>query len=271
MKVNYRAIARETLRRAKAEMASGDPDRLPYAALELRKTMEAVTYERAQLYKDEIPPDLYRTWQPPKVVRYITEIDWMTSFGSWQVAIGFENHPNQPAVVLGTETLLTGKNIRDHYNALGAFLHVPTPDQIDNNKLPDPARLEDHCRECVIILDKILTSPISRVRFGVFARTECFRCGSLMAKRLVPNSTEPVETSCINCGAEYIISDEGQNKVSWSPKKLHELKCPTEKCTSAIKFWEDEIRSGVYWTCDECKETYEFDLRIVKSTHPSPG
>src|SRR5437867_1615135 len=44
---NFRHLARQSLARAKTELATNDAQRLRYAALELREAMEALTYDRA--------------------------------------------------------------------------------------------------------------------------------------------------------------------------------------------------------------------------------
>ena len=63
-KPQFRPLARNALRRAIKELDSGDADRLPYAALELRKAMECLAYERLLLYRDELPEDKMAIWQP---------------------------------------------------------------------------------------------------------------------------------------------------------------------------------------------------------------
>ena len=68
MTPSFRHLARESVGRARAELASGDRARLKFAALELRMAIESVTYERAHSYRDEIPQAEYRTWQPKKVM-----------------------------------------------------------------------------------------------------------------------------------------------------------------------------------------------------------
>ena len=55
MPVNFRHRAREALARAKAEIDSGEPERLKYAALELHMAIEAVTYERAVIQSVQDP------------------------------------------------------------------------------------------------------------------------------------------------------------------------------------------------------------------------
>src|SRR5436853_576284 len=65
---NYRGDARKALARAKEELATKDDQRLKYAALELRMSMESITYDRALAYKDEFPEPEYDT-SPPLVMR----------------------------------------------------------------------------------------------------------------------------------------------------------------------------------------------------------
>jgi hypothetical protein len=265
MSTDYRWLAREALARAKSEIGTGNPDRLPYAALELRKAMEALTYDKAQSYKDEVPADLYRTWQPRKVVDYITEID-EHSFQSSSLSLGIEEEPGKPAKVmkpLGTETSLTMKNLKDHYNALGSFLHIPTPVQLEKAKSQSKTRLQEHCAECVYLVEKILASPVWNANFGNFAETECIRCDFPIKKRLPPGFTGPVDARCINCGAEYIVSDEGERKTGWTAK-VDEVGCPTPGCNEKIVIWKDEFRPGRWWTCEGCGQPYILRLSIGK-------
>ena len=52
-----------------ANSNSNDDERPPYAVLELRFAMEAITYDRAQAFKDDLPFEEYSTWQPRKSCR----------------------------------------------------------------------------------------------------------------------------------------------------------------------------------------------------------
>jgi hypothetical protein len=56
-KPDFRLMAREALARAKTELEANSPHRLRYACLELRDAMEALTYDRALAFRDEIPPE----------------------------------------------------------------------------------------------------------------------------------------------------------------------------------------------------------------------
>ena len=88
-RIEYRGAASNALVRAKAELASTDAHRIRYAALELRFAMEALTYDRALAYEEEIPPSEYNTWQPRKVMSLLLEIN-PTADKDSSVTIGLE-------------------------------------------------------------------------------------------------------------------------------------------------------------------------------------
>jgi hypothetical protein len=263
MSTDYRWIARHAVERARNELITGDPDRLPYAALELRYAMEALTYDKAQSYKDEVPPDLYRTWQPRKLVEYITEFDDKAYLSS-SLAFGVEDIQGEPAKVmqpLGTATAFTMKDLKAHYDAIGSILHIPTFHQIKEGKAPDRERLRERCERCVNVLEGVLASPIWNANFGLFAELECIRCQFPIKKRLTPGFTEPVDARCINCGAEYTVTDEGPGKTAWLPK-AHKIPCPTPECSETVVLWNDRLRPGTAWKCEGCGKGYMLVLSI---------
>ena len=75
MNLGYRQKAREALKRAKTELESGDQQRLPYAALELRFSMESLTYDRALAFRKELSPDKFDVWQPRDLMKHLHDLD----------------------------------------------------------------------------------------------------------------------------------------------------------------------------------------------------
>ena len=260
--MDFRDAARHALERAKTELASGDFNRLAYAALEIRKTMEAVTYDKAQSYKDEMPTVQYRTWQPGKVIKYLTEIDphaatgRIVRFGT-QVERG---KPAEPMQHLGTEHFLTMRNLIKDYNKLGSYLHIPTLAQVEEGNIDD-TKIRDHCQHCIDDLEKVLNSTIWNAKSGTYSNIKCLRCGFLMTKKINPNATEPVDAYCIECGAKYTLSKEGV----WIAKGQH-FKCLTPECEFVMVLFEDEIQVGADWECPECKKTFILSLKVVPKT-----
>jgi hypothetical protein len=74
-KIDYRSRARAHLNKAEQLLASNCDSDVSYAALELRKTIEAIAYERVQVYQAEFTDTQLRQWQAPKVLAAIAAVD----------------------------------------------------------------------------------------------------------------------------------------------------------------------------------------------------
>lgn len=266
MKVNFRQRARDALERAKTEIASNDSERLKYAALELRMAIEAVTYERAQSYGDELPPSAYQTWQPKKLMQELLEIEPRADKPS-SIAYGIEDVLGEPAkhmTFLGAEQVFGLKSIKGHYDALGSYLHSPTLKQLEEKGSPDVARLKERCAEIVEALDAVLSSRVFNINFGNFTSIECMNsdCSKPIRKRH-PHGVEVLAAKCYECDAEYEITADANGKWLWRPI-VEELSCPTESCGEVFKRWNHEIKSGSQWCCQGCKNKFQLGLAIFQ-------
>lgn len=263
---NYRNDARQAVEKAKNELASGDDDRVKYAALELRLALESLAYDKMQTYKDEIPPELYETWQPRKVLSYLAEIDPHAQM-EMSISAGIEDAHGQPPPEMkhiGVEKPLTVKNLKDHYDAIGNKLHSPTLKQLREGNISGPASLRERCENVVTILDRVLSSIVYNVNLGVFSSMECQRCNATIRRRMSPESDEPVIAKCYNCGADYTITDKDDGQVLWSAN-TREINCPANDCDEKIALWPDEIKPGFSWTCKGCDEKYAIGMTITKA------
>lgn len=266
--MNYRHESRQASKRARAALANNNDESLKYAALELRMAMESLTYDRANAYKDEFPPDEYETWQPRKVMAVLLEIDTTADKDS-TIAYGIEETPGKPAsqmTMLGTETVLNMETLRRHYDALGSFLHVPTLKQTKSGKGHDPGKLRGRCTEIADNIDQVLASPVHNVTIGNFASMDCAECGKPIRKRM-PTTAEAVEAECFSCKASYTIKDTGGDQVHWE-SHIHELACGNKDCGHKIQIWRREFAAGITWTCPDCagQNTITYGLR-----HESPN
>lgn len=262
MTLDFRYTARRSLQRAKAELSASDDHRLYYAALEIRFAMEAITYGRMYAYRDHIPPSEYRTWQPRKVFEMLLEIDPNVSTGV-SLAVGVEQKYGVPAEEmqsLGTEIVLTKKNLKEHYDAIGSYLHVPTLAQVDNNDR-NLVKLRNRCEQCIIMLESILSSPIWNVKFGKNFSFNCFRCNVLLTRWLPLRKVDAHDVRCLQCGAEYAVTETNGGKISVNPK-WRELHCPNPECSDTIGLWSDEITSGTRWSCESCGNKYILKLIV---------
>jgi hypothetical protein len=265
---NYRHAARESLRLANIELSSGDDQRLKYAALELRMSIESLTYDRAAAYKNEFPQTEYATWQPKKVMQVLLEIDPHAASDS-SLRIGVEPFlGGSPDVMreVGHETALSMGTIKRHYDALGSYLHVPTLKQALAGKKLDMAKLRGKCEEIATALGLVLASAVYNITLGKFATLECGKCQSPIRRRF-PVGKESVRAECIECQAAYTLVSLGNNKVRWDPHVRH-LKCGGENCQVETLIWEHEVRVGEYWVCTGCNGQNSFCLGVLYSDPP---
>ncbi|WP_176596473.1 hypothetical protein [Sphingobium sp. 15-1] len=249
---DYRDDARKQLKRAQAELASGDDQRLKYAALELREAMESVTYDRAEAYKDDFPPEQYEAWQPRRVMGLLLEIDPNADKDS---TIAFGEEPSlgvKPAVMhtLGTEKVLNMKMLKKHYDALGSYLHVPTLKQMAVSDKIDFAAMRQRCEIIAAFITDVLGSPVFNSTFGNFATIDCMKCGKPI-KRRWPEGKEQIEAKCFECGAGYLVKDIGNAQCEWKPDVV-ELACANKECGTKINPFRHEVELGVGWDCEDC-------------------
>jgi len=265
LKINFREKARSSLTKANNELASQDASRLKYVALELRMAIEAITYDRAQAYKDEIPPDEYKTWQPRKLMQLLLDIDPDTDKNSG-IGIGLEKTPGVPAeetTYLGTENVFNFKSIKDHYDALGSFLHMPTLKQFDENKAHDSSKLRARCEKIIEALEAALSSPVFNITIGSFSEIPCMRCDAKVRRRLALSGDDAV-AKCFKCGAEYKITGTHSSKPGMWEALYEEIDCPTIDCDSKIRIWKDKVKEGSQLTCEHCEESFYIGYGVFK-------
>lgn len=274
---DYRGEARRQLKRARDELASGEDQRIKYAALELREAMESLTYDRALAYRDDFPPSEYETWQPKKVMAVLLEIDPNADKDS-TLAFGEEPSPGEtPAVMhlLGTEKVLNMKTLKKHYDALGSYLHVPTLKQRQNGKNIDYGALRKRCEEIAVLIEDVLKSPVFNSTLGIYATAGCMQCGKPVRKKW-PDGRTKIKAKCFECGADYLVEDVGNQQCRWEPDRV-DLACANQECGAIINPFRSEIEQGKGWECRDCGGRNELRLSIVhlgkpdQPASPPPG
>lgn len=267
MNAEFRYLARQALARAKAELAAAQDERVKYAALELRFAMEAVTYDRAQALKNEIPPEEYKTWQPRKLMQVLHDIDPMLGMSA-SIAVGVEETygvepPADKMQFLGTDTVFTLADLKEHYDAIGSYLHVPSLAQFMKSGMPNEAKLRVRCEAVAAALDVVLSSPIWNTTFGSFSEFECVRCKKLVRKR-IPVGKDEVEAPCFECKAQYVLSLTSDHQVVVRPKTVL-ISCEGDCCTETMALWPDEVKPGTHWTCKGCGEHWAIEFGLIRA------
>ncbi len=260
--IQFRTLARKALERAKQELASNDDERLKYAALELRLCLEALTYDRTQSYKDDIHPLQYEIWQPGKLIQMMLEINPYADQGATLRIEKKNKDGTSEWIKLGTEVTFSLKEIKENYNALGSFLHMPTLKQISEDKKLPLERIRERCNRLTEQLEAVVTSTMHNLSMGSSSEINCENCGEKIVRRLPLVGDGEREVSCFNCEASYDLVGAGK-EVRWYPKK-HSLPCPVEFCDGQITIWENEIGKDRdrKFPCAKCKALSSAVLRL---------
>lgn len=267
MTPNFRQMAREALGKAQIKMGTGDDDDLLDATLRLRMAMEALIYERAAIYADELGPEQMKTWQPKLLMDRMLEID---PYADQSVTLSYGIEPSygetpEKMTSLGTDQRLNQATLKKHYNALGSYLHTPTIAQIENNKPHDMQKLRARCEDIIAAIEQVLSSRVWRTSISNSGKLECDVCKTQIKRRL-PLGVERRTIECWECKATYNMSHTSDGKVYFEPRQLA-VTCVAENCETKNYVWENEISPGFQWECYECGTPQKLAYGVVLVTN----
>lgn len=262
--MDYRSRTRSLLKQAKEKLKSPDEDIITYASLDLRMALECLVYEKAMMYEGEISSDQMRTWQPASLMKYILEIDPNADKSS---TLSFKldselKDQSEPYKFLGTESVISIKDIKSYYNKLGSYLHVPTAEQLEKKGSIKLDQKIARCNQVVALIEKVLSSPIFNMNFKQLVDIACDRCNSKIVRR-IPLGEKLINVTCTtnNCIATYTMKVEGQ-KVTWRPIGV-DVACPKESCDEKYFMWEEELKVATEWVCKGCSQKNKLALTSI--------
>lgn len=271
VRFDYRSQARRAVSRVDGLLAEGTDAALHYAALELRFALEALTYDRAYALKAEFPPEEYATWQPAKVMEVVLEIDpsYLTPA---EIRFGEEPAPgvappDSGITSLGTDTPLTKGDVKNHYNALGNYLHIPTFDQLSKGKGPDYVKMRQRCEVVAAIVRRVLSSPVWNARFTESATlSQCLGegCGKPVHVALRGKASVTAKCHDPKCPATYDVTVDDTGKVAFDPRQQR-IVCATPDCDATGYIWPADVVEGAVWKCGDCGSEYVFRMGFVKT------
>jgi hypothetical protein len=120
---------RQAFEAAQAMLSRGDDELLRYIARELRRCLEAVVYEKLRVYRDRIPADVARKWQPPQAFDALLLMEPDAEETS-TICVTPEREPgvpSGPSRTLGVDHRPGSAGLKKTYNKLGSLLHARWP------------------------------------------------------------------------------------------------------------------------------------------------
>lgn len=244
-----------------------DDTLLRYAALELRRCIEAVVYEKLLAYGDSIPADAARTWRPPQAFSALLAVEPYAASDA-VVGISAESESGVPIPgsfrVLGTDRRPRPAWLKKTWNKLGSLLHAQWP--FDK---PEHATATNLDRA---FLGRVLSElePFVRTELTCVLAADvgfsCSVCG--FAVRASERSLEiSGEVTCLRCDSHYLVTKSGEDFRF----RLDEPSVACQQCKRSITVQSRKLDVGYRFSCPSCGSEYEVTRRDWGITRVSTG
>jgi hypothetical protein len=245
---------RQAFDRAKKALGSGDADDLRYVALELRRCLEAIVYQKLWAYRDRLPIQVARKWQPPQAFRALLlfepnadktrELRFARQEGKGILASG-------PLTALGTELGFSAQWLTKTYNKLGSYLHATWPFA----KNPSASPLDQAEQFLRKTIDELEPYVANNTFFSMAEVVEftCVECGTSIKANAFGIERER-RITCLNpaCECEHIAEPNGSG-FDFYPD-TYTAECPA--CASDIRLLPNKTKVGHVFSCRQCHVDY---------------
>lgn len=249
--------------RARVLIEQGDETHIRYAALELRMAIESGFYRLLPVYKEELPDDIVKSWQPKKLLDAIIDCN-PDAEHDYTITYAPEGTSDVPLTgkVLGHHKAVSKELLRKYYHRLGSLLHAPMDEQpLDLAKAKvlltaAATRMEQHCSQTTLFAN-----------IAEFYSVVCV-CG-----RLIKRNSRAVEKNPIircpdaNCGAVFDLASAPGESTEWKLRQI-EFNCPD--CESPNYFGIHLIDTGRHFTCIGCNRRYQITTNLVVADFKPP-
>jgi hypothetical protein len=247
------------LDRARALLKEPEETNIRYGCLELRLFMEALVYEKMEMYKDRIPAAFYEIWQPPQLFRSLKELEPLADQG-YMVHFTKEvnGEPSGESFQIGEHRMIPLRVLRTAYNKVGSFLHLNRDSvkhaSVFGESVESSARtLNEMLRELERVGEKIFDFNLAEV--SVF---NCLKC----QHRMIRNAEyllAPRKIICDNrsCGAEHqVVRREGNLEI-----ELMTSRWECQRCSAPIPIENKRMAVGFRFNCSACGASHRIVAR----------
>ncbi len=250
-----RVEKRDALKRAEELLAQDDADSLRYVALELRRCVEAVVYEKLWAYRDRIPAEAARTWQPPQAFKALVLMEPGAASTS-RVGVAPQKElgvpPEGPYHPLGVDVRPGIAWLNKTFNKLGSFLHADWPySRKKPRKRGETGReyLESVVQDLRPFVEKSFTSTLA-----LLVTFHCSVCGTEIRANAAGVEAAG-EVTCLNadCGCRFLATKENDQILFQLDATV--ANCP--ECEGAIELPNQKLRIGHTFACAGCGVEYE--------------
>lgn len=246
---------RNALDRALEMLSRDNVGDLRYAALELRRCIEAVVYEKLWAYRDRFPPEVARKWQPPQAFRALLVME-PDAEQTAITRVARQCEPGEPAsgpaLEFGTDQRFSSAWLNRTYNKLGSYVHASWPFAKNPDKnLLETAKgfLQQTALDMAPLVRRSFTCTLAEV-----VEFQCSECGTAI-KANVAGLKQKGEVVCLNpdCECRYFATP-AENGFAF---QLDTLTAACPECEQDNRIPTQKIVVGYRFSCSDCGRKYE--------------
>lgn len=241
---------RQAYQAASALLSKQDDTVLIYAALELRRCMEAIVYEKLLVYGVLLPENSVYKWAPSQAFDALIEIE-PNAQETFAVAVGLQDRPDhlpkEPLRVIGVDERPKSKWVKKTWNKMGAYLHAEWPfGAASKQKIPTRDFLAKTLAELAPFVNNSFTFMMSD--------NIDFRCGSCGTNVRVMSKTveERRCATCLTCGVRYRAEKDKGGFTFFPDEPLLACECGVENPVPLQR-----IKVGYRFPCSGCERVFE--------------
>lgn len=236
---------RQALKAAQELLSRNDDELLRYAALELRRCLEAVVYEKLWAYRDRVPADVAHTWQPPQAFRALLLMEPDAEDTS-TICVAPEKQPGVPPAgpyrTLGVDHRPRSGWLNKTYNKLGALLHAQWP-FARHSKRADPKDVRAYLQRVGSELEPFVHRSLT-VTLATVIDFQCSVCGTTVRANAL-GIDRAGEVTCLNpgCGSRFFAVREDDDftfhldaSTAACPDCKQEIALPAQKLVFGYQF-----------------------------------
>jgi DNA-directed RNA polymerase subunit RPC12/RpoP len=231
---------------------------LRYAALEVRRCLEAVVYEKLWAYKNRLPTEMIREWRPPQAFKALIAIESgarHTSIISVAKQKAFGMATEEPYKQLGIDLRPDVKWLEKTWHKLGKFPHAEFPyDPAEAFAEPDKVRtmLLELVEKIRPFVKTTFTSTVAEI-----ISFECTACGDIVLANKKSIETTGYIT-CLNprCELRYLVKEKHGEDFEF---ELENYSADCSECGEQILLPKHKLSTGYEFSCLSCHCHYQVD------------
>ena len=246
--------ARQAYQAARILLDTHDDAQLMYAALELRRCIESVVYQKLQVYGAVLPEDSVYKWQAAQAFDALIEIE-PDAEEPFTVAVGLQEAPDKPAVgplkVIGTDYRPNNRWVKKTWQKLGSYLHAEWPFSKSNRPSVPP---REFLANTFAELAPLVNSSFTFAAWNVI-EFDCSCCGAV-AKVIDRVVERTLRATCFSCDLRYRAGKNGVGFTFYPDADPFTCECGAENFIPPHR-----VKIGYSFPCRACKRVFE----IVRS------